>query len=55
MLKVAANQDRAEKIRKDYVYQQHIRVVTRRTNGKLARKKLRTIWLPRHRMALRRN
>jgi hypothetical protein len=37
MLKVAANQDRAEKVRKDYVYQQHIRVATRRTNGKLAR------------------
>ena len=37
MAKVAENQDRAEKIRKDYVYQQHIRVVTRKTNGKVAR------------------
>lgn len=37
MLKVAANQDRAEKLRNQYVYRQHIRVVTRRTNGKLAR------------------
>ncbi|MGI9072669.1 MAG: hypothetical protein ACR2JB_15475 [Bryobacteraceae bacterium] len=37
MLKVAANQDRAEKLRNRYVYQQHIRVATRRTNGKLAR------------------
>ncbi len=37
MAKVAQNQDRAEKLRNDYVYQQHIRVVTRKTNGKLAR------------------
>lgn len=37
MARVAANQDRAEKLRAEYVYQQHIRVVTRRTNGKLAR------------------
>jgi hypothetical protein len=37
MAKVAENQDRAEKLRNDYVYQQHIRVVTRKTNGKLAR------------------
>jgi hypothetical protein len=40
MLKVAANQDRAEKLRNEYVYQQHIRVVTRRTNGKLAREEI---------------
>jgi hypothetical protein len=37
MFKVAANQDRAEKLRSRYLYQQHIRVATRRTNGKLAR------------------
>jgi hypothetical protein len=37
MAKVAANQDRAEKLRNDYVYQQRIRVSTRKTNGKLAR------------------
>jgi hypothetical protein len=37
MARVAANQDRAEKLRKDYVYQQHVRVVTRKMNGKLAR------------------
>jgi hypothetical protein len=37
MAKVAANQDRAEKLRNDYVYQQRVRVVTRKTNGKLAR------------------
>ena len=37
MARVAANQDRTEKLRSEYVYQQHIRIVTRRTNGKLAR------------------
>jgi hypothetical protein len=37
MTRVAANQDRAQKLRGEYVYQQHIRIVTRRTNGKLAR------------------
>ncbi|MGI8960986.1 MAG: hypothetical protein ACR2IV_14725 [Bryobacteraceae bacterium] len=40
MLKVARNQDRAEKLRNDYVYQQHVRVATRRTNGKLAREEI---------------
>lgn len=37
MTRVAANQDRAQKLRGEYVYQQHIRIVTRRTNGKPAR------------------
>jgi hypothetical protein len=37
MARVAANQDRAQKVRAEYIYQQHIRIVTRRTNGKLAR------------------
>ena len=37
MRKVAANQDRAERLRSEYVYEQKIRVVSRRTNGKLAR------------------
>jgi hypothetical protein len=37
MTRVAANQDRAQKLRSEYIYQQHIRIVTRRTNGKLAR------------------
>jgi hypothetical protein len=37
MTRVAANQDRAEKLRGEYIYQQHIRVVSRHTNGKLAR------------------
>jgi len=37
MARVAANQDRAVKLRSEYVYQQHIRIVTRRTNGKPAR------------------
>jgi hypothetical protein len=40
MLKVAGNQDRAEQLRNEYVYQQHIRVITRRTNGKLAREEV---------------
>jgi hypothetical protein len=37
MARVAANQDRSEKLRAEYVYKQHIRVVTRRTNGKVMR------------------
>jgi hypothetical protein len=40
MFKVAGNQDRTEKLRNEYVYQQHIRVATRRTNGKLAREEI---------------
>jgi hypothetical protein len=37
MNRVAANQDRAVRERQSYVYQQQIRVATRRTNGKLMR------------------
>jgi hypothetical protein len=37
MARVAANQDRGQKARIEYVYQQRIRVVTHRTNGKLVR------------------
>jgi len=37
MARVAANQDRAQKLRAEYIYQQHIHVATRRTNGKLVR------------------
>jgi hypothetical protein len=37
MARVAANQDRGQKARAEYVYQQRIRVATHRTNGKLAR------------------
>jgi len=37
MGRVAANQDRAQKLRAEYIYQQRIHVATRRTNGKLAR------------------
>ncbi len=37
MARVAANQDRAEKLRAEYIYQQHIYIVTRHDNGKLAR------------------
>jgi hypothetical protein len=37
MARVAENQDRAEQLRKQYVYKQHIHVVSRKTNGKLMR------------------
>ena len=37
MARVAANQDRGEQARAEYVYQQRIHVATLRTNGKLAR------------------
>jgi len=37
MARVAANQDRSQKARAEYVYQQRIRVATHRTNGRLAR------------------
>jgi hypothetical protein len=37
MARVAANQDRSEQARKQYVYRQHIHVVTRKTNGKMMR------------------
>jgi hypothetical protein len=35
MAHVAVNQDRSEKLRAEYVYKQRIRVVTRKTNGRL--------------------
>lgn len=37
MKRVAANQDREQKERALYLYDQHVKVVIRRTNGKLAR------------------
>lgn len=37
MARVAANQDRAVKLRAEYIYRQHIQVAIHRTNGKLAR------------------
>ena len=37
MARVAANQDRSEKLRSQYVYQQHIHVISRKTNGKILR------------------
>lgn len=37
MAKVAANQDRSEKLRDRYIYEQHIHVVSRKTNGKVLR------------------
>lgn len=37
MARVAANQDHSEKLRSQYVYQQHIHVVSRKSNGKILR------------------
>src|SRR5262249_15524746 len=40
MALVAANQDRSEQARRQYVYRQHIKVATRKTNGKLMREEV---------------
>jgi len=40
MQKVAENQDRGQKERLAYVYEEHIDVITRHTNGKLAREEV---------------
>jgi hypothetical protein len=40
MARVAANQDRAEKARTGFVYEQHVKVSSRHTNGKLAREEV---------------
>src|SRR5579859_4476049 len=37
MQRVAANQDQASELRRQYVYKQHIHVASRKTNGKLMR------------------
>lgn len=37
MQRVAVNQDKAEDLRRQYVYKQHIHVVSRKTNGKVMR------------------
>lgn len=37
MARVAANQDRSDALRKQYVYRQHIHIVTHRSNGKVLR------------------
>ncbi len=37
MARVAANQDQSVELRKNYVYMQHVHVVTHKTNGKLMR------------------
>lgn len=37
MARVAANQDQAVKLRREYIYQQHVHVISRLTNGKLMR------------------
>ena len=40
MARVAADQDHAQQVRAEYVYQQHVRVATLRTRGKLAREEI---------------
>ncbi len=40
MQQVAVNQDKAQQARAQYLYDQHVKVVIRRTNGKLAREEL---------------
>lgn len=40
MAKVAANQDKSQELRKQYVYEQRIIIASRRTNGKLMRREL---------------
>jgi hypothetical protein len=40
MKRVAANQDRSQDVRLQYLYDQHVKVTTRRTNGKLAREEI---------------
>ncbi len=37
MARVAANQDRSDKLRSEYVYKQRIHIATRKSNGKLMR------------------
>ena len=37
MQRVAANQDRSDALRRQYVYKQHIHIVSRKTNGKIMR------------------
>ena len=37
MARVAANQDKAEKLRQEYVYQQHVHAISSMTNGRLMR------------------
>ncbi len=37
MARVATNQDSSEKLRSQYIYQQHIQIIARKTNGKVLR------------------
>ena len=37
MARVATNQDSSEKLRSQYIYQQHIQIITRKNNGKVLR------------------
>src|SRR5215469_47154 len=40
MARVAVNQDRSEALRKQYVYKQHIRIITHKPGGKLIREEI---------------
>jgi len=37
MARVATNQDSSEKLRSQYLYQQHVQIIARKTNGKVVR------------------
>ena len=37
MARVATNQGSSEKLRSQYIYQQHIKIITRKTSGKVLR------------------
>ena len=37
MARVATNQDSSEKLRSQYIYQQHVQIIARKTNGKVVR------------------
>ena len=37
MARVATNQDSSEKLRSQYIYQQHVQIIARKTNGKVLR------------------
>jgi len=40
MARVATNQDSSEKLRSQYIYQQHIKIITRKTSGKILREEI---------------
>jgi hypothetical protein len=44
MARLAANQDRSETLRKQYVYRQHIHILTHKAKGRIQREE--TVWFP---------